>query len=148
MPASEGDDGILANIVLSGPASALSMERGAPHPTRYSSEALVRVRGDVTGRGGYPTFLPMALGRGAAAAGPALGSRLGEPPAAMGSSSGQAGCSVGEGDGEVVPTRRRVPEKPVWGVRVRRDPASPLGGSQFWDSSNQLPPNVQQMQTV
>lgn len=58
MPASEGDDGILANIVLSGPASALSMERGAPHPTRHSSEALVRVRGDVTGRGGgtQPSF--------------------------------------------------------------------------------------------
>lgn len=28
------------------------MELGAPHPTRHSSEALVHVRGDVTGRGG------------------------------------------------------------------------------------------------
>ena len=47
-----------------------------------------------------------------------------------------------------VPTWRRVPEQPVRGARVRRDPASPLVGSQFWDSSNQLPPHIQQMQTM
>lgn len=47
MPVLEVDDGILANIVSSDPASALSM-RGAPHPTGHPHEALVHVRGDVT----------------------------------------------------------------------------------------------------
>lgn len=73
---------------------------GAPHPTGHPHEALVRVRGDVTGKGeGHPTFLPTALGRGAAVAGPALGSRLGQTPAPVGPSSRQAGCFAGEGNG-------------------------------------------------